>query len=129
MGGDEFVVVLDNALDRQGIETIAHKLLSALSQSVQLSGHECNTTASIGIAMFPIDGTDVHTLTKNADMAMYLAKEDGKNDFRFFTKEVRMQSIDRLMLESRLRHALERDELFLHYQSKVDLATKADYRS
>jgi EAL domain-containing protein (putative c-di-GMP-specific phosphodiesterase class I) len=89
-----------------------------------LSGHECHTTASIGIAKFPADGTDVHTLTKSADIAMYLAKEDGKNAFRFFTKEVKTQSIERLMLETSLRHALERNELLLHYQPKVDLATR-----
>jgi len=98
--------------------------LLALSQPVQLSGHECHTTASIGIAMFPADGTDVHTLTKNADMAMYHAKEDGKNDFRFFTKEVKMQSIERLVLETNLRHALDRGEFSLQYQPKVDLATR-----
>ena len=67
---------------------------------------------------------DVHTLTKNADMAMYLAKEDGKNDFRFFTKEVKMQSIEHLTLENSLRHALERNEFSLQYQPKVDLATR-----
>jgi EAL domain-containing protein (putative c-di-GMP-specific phosphodiesterase class I) len=74
--------------------------------------------------MFPVDGSDVHTLTKNADMAMYLAKEDGKNDFRFFTKEVKMLSIERLTLETCLRHALAREEFSLHYQPKVDLATR-----
>ena len=73
--------------------------------------------------MFPDHGSDVHTLTKNADMAMYLAKEDGKNNFRFFTKEVKMQSIERLTLENCLRHALSRNEFSLHYQPKVDLAT------
>ena len=73
--------------------------------------------------MYPSDGTDVKTLTKNADMAMYLAKEDGKNGFRFFTKEVKTQSIERLTLESALRRALERDQFELHYQPKVDMAT------
>jgi EAL domain-containing protein (putative c-di-GMP-specific phosphodiesterase class I) len=88
-----------------------------------LSGHECHTTASIGIAMFPADGCDVHTLTKNADMAMYLAKEDGKNGFRFFTREIKTPSIERLMLETALRHALQRNEFALHYQPKVDMAS------
>src|SRR5450631_3234262 len=98
-------------------------LLSVLSQPLQLSGHECHTTASIGIAMYPSDGSDMQTLTKNADMAMYLAKEDGKNGFRFFTKEVKTQSIERLTLESALRRALEREQFALHYQPKVDMAT------
>jgi EAL domain-containing protein (putative c-di-GMP-specific phosphodiesterase class I) len=116
-------VIIEHTAKRVEIEAIARKLLSAISEPVQLSGHECHTTASIGIAMFPADGSDVHTLTKNADMAMYLAKEDGKNDFRFFTKEVKMLSIERLTLETCLRHALARNEFSLHYQPKVDLAT------
>jgi diguanylate cyclase (GGDEF)-like protein len=124
LGGDEFVVILEQIGERDDVETLARKLLLAISESIQLSGHECHTTASIGIAMFPADGSDVHTLTKNADMAMYLAKEDGKNDFRFFTREVKMQSIERLTLETALRHALERSEFSLHYQPKVDLVTR-----
>jgi EAL domain-containing protein (putative c-di-GMP-specific phosphodiesterase class I) len=124
LGGDEFVVILEQTAEREDIETLTRKLLSAVSEPIQLSGHECNTTASIGIAMFPDDGADVHTLTKNADMAMYLAKEDGKNDFRFFTKQVKMQSIERLNLETDLRYALGRNEFSLHYQPKVDLVTR-----
>jgi diguanylate cyclase (GGDEF)-like protein len=124
LGGDEFVVILEHSAARGEIEQIAGKLLSAVSQPVQLSGHECLATASIGVAMFPDHGSDVHTLTKNADMAMYLAKEDGKNNFRFFTHEVKMPSIERLTLENCLRHALERNEFSLHYQPKVDLTSR-----
>ena len=123
LGGDEFVVILEEAAERPEVERIAGELLSVLSQPLQLSGHECHTTASIGIAMYPSDGTDMQTLTKNADMAMYLAKEDGKNGFRFFTKEFKTQSIERLTLESALRRALERDQFTLHYQPKVDMAS------
>ncbi len=123
LGGDEFVVILEEAAERHEVERIAGELLSVLSQPLQLSGHECHTTASIGIAMYPSDGADMQTLTKNADMAMYLAKEDGKNGFRFFTKEIKAQSIERLTLESRLRRALERDQFSLHYQPKVDMAS------
>ncbi|HVQ67911.1 MAG TPA: GAF domain-containing protein [Bradyrhizobium sp.] len=123
LGGDEFVVILEEAAERPEVERIAGDLLSILSQPLQLSGHECHTTASIGIAMYPTDGTDIQTLTKNADMAMYLAKEDGKNGFRFFTKEFKTQSIERLKLESALRRALERDQFSLHYQPKIDMAT------
>jgi diguanylate cyclase (GGDEF)-like protein len=123
LGGDEFVVILEETAESHDVERIASNLLSVLSQPLQLSGHECHTTASIGIAMYPADGSDVQTLTKNADMAMYLAKEDGKNGFRFFTKEVKIQSIERLTLESALRRALERDQFTLHYQPKVDMAT------
>src|SRR5260221_162976 len=76
LGGDEFVVILEEATERHEVERIASELLSVLSQPLQLSGHECHTTASIGIAMYPSNGADMQTLTKNADMAMYLAKED-----------------------------------------------------
>jgi diguanylate cyclase (GGDEF)-like protein len=123
LGGDEFVVILDDTGDRQDVEAVSRNLLSVLSQPQQLCGHECHTTASIGIAMYPSDGADVQTLTKNADIAMYLAKEDGKNAFRFFVGEIKTQSIERLMLETALRHALERDQFALHYQPKVDMAT------
>jgi diguanylate cyclase (GGDEF)-like protein len=123
LGGDEFVVILESTADSQDIEVIAQTLLSGLSQPLQLCGHECHTTASIGIAMFPADGTDVQTLTKNADMAMYRAKEDGKNGFRFFTEAAKTQSIERLTLETSLRRALDREEFSLHYQPKVDLAS------
>jgi diguanylate cyclase (GGDEF)-like protein len=123
LGGDEFVVILEEAAERHEVERIAGELLSVLGQPMQLSGHECHTTASIGIAMYPSDGTDMQTLTKNADMAMYLAKEDGKNGFRFFSKEIKSQSIERLTLESALRRALERDQFSLHYQPKIDMVS------
>ncbi len=123
LGGDEFVVILEEAAERHEVEQVAGELLSVLSQPLQLSGHECHTTASIGIAMYPADGADMLTLTKNADMAMYLAKEDGKNGFRFFSREIKTQSIERLKLESALRRALERDQFTLHYQPKIDMAS------
>jgi diguanylate cyclase (GGDEF)-like protein len=123
LGGDEFVVILEETAEIHEVERIARELLTVLGQPVPLSGHECHTTASIGIAIYPSDASDVQTLTKNADMAMYLAKEDGKNGFRFFTKEIKVQSIERLELETALRHALERNQFALHYQPKVDMAT------
>lgn len=123
LGGDEFVVILEQTSERDDIESIAGKLLALLGEPLQLGGHECHTTASIGIAMYPSDGDDVQTLTKNADMAMYLAKEDGKNGFRFYIREIRTQSLERLTLETALRRALERDQFALHYQPKVDLAS------
>ena len=123
LGGDEFVVLLEEIAERDDVERIAGHLLSALGRPMQLSGHECHTTASIGIAMYPSDGSDAQTLTKNADMAMYLAKEDGKNGFRFFSREIKTQSIERLTLESALRRALEREQFSLHYQPKIDMTS------
>ncbi|MCP3403245.1 GAF domain-containing protein [Bradyrhizobium sp. CCGB20] len=123
LGGDEFVVILDQCGEIDDVQRIATALLAALAEPMELAGHECHTTASIGIAMYPANGSDVQTLTKNADMAMYLAKEDGKNGYRFFSKEVKTQSIERLSLESALRRALEREQFSLNYQPKVDMET------
>ena len=121
LGGDEFVVLVEEINERGDVERVAAGVLAALAQPMQLSGHECHTTASIGIAMYPSDGSDAQELTKNADMAMYLAKEDGKNGFRFFSRAIKTQSIERLTLESALRRALEREQFLLHYQPKIDM--------
>ncbi|MGO8800638.1 MAG: GAF domain-containing protein [Roseiarcus sp.] len=123
LGGDEFVVILEHASEAKQVEVAARKILSVVGQPMQLCGLECRATASIGIAMFPSDGDDELTLTKNADMAMYRAKEEGKNGFRFFVRQSKMQSVERLVFEARLRQALDRDEFSLHYQPKVDVAS------
>ena len=122
-GGDEFVIVVDGIAGREQAASLAQKVLGALLPPVVLAGHECRTTGSIGIAVYPDNGDDVQTLTKNADMAMYRAKEDGKNNFRFFSAEAKSQSIERLKLETDLRHALELDQFTLHYQPKIDVAS------
>lgn len=123
LGGDEFVVVVNEVTESRQVAKIARGLLTAIGKPMLLSGVECRVTASIGIAMYPEDGADDQTLTKNADVAMYLAKSEGKNDVRYFSKEIETQSIERLTLEAGLRHALERNELRLHYQPKLDVAT------
>ena len=123
LGGDEFVVILDETFDRDQIALVARKILTTLLPPMVLAGHECRTTGSIGIAVFPDDGRDAQTLTKNADIAMYLAKEEGKNGFRFFSTEIKSQSIERLKLESYLRHALELNQFALHYQPKLEVAS------
>lgn len=123
LGGDEFVVVLPEIADQHEVALVARKLLSAVVKPVILRGQECRVTASIGVALYPENGNDVQTLTKCADMAMYLAKEEGKNDFRFFSNDMKTQSIERLMLETNLRKGLERDEFVLQYQPKIDLRT------
>lgn len=123
LGGDEFMILLNEISGRPQAEAVAHHLLSTFSTPLELSGHECRITASIGIAMFPEDGEDEQTLMKNADIAMYLAKAEGKNDVRFFSREIKTQSIDRLKIESSLQHAVGRDEFCLLYQPKLDVAT------
>ena len=123
LGGDEFVVLLDGMGGRQQILDVAQKLLAALSPPLVLNGHECRATASIGIAVFPKDGRDGETLTRNADMAMYAAKDAGKNCFRFFSLQAQSQSVERLTLETCLRRALELDQFSLHYQPKLDVVS------
>lgn len=123
LGGDEFVVLLNDVADVEQIALVARKLLTSLAPSLNVAGHECRTTASIGIAVFPDHGADPSTLTKHADMAMYLAKQEGKNDFRFFSTDIKSQSIERLVLETSLRNAIECNQFQLHYQPKIDAAT------
>ncbi|RYZ85726.1 MAG: EAL domain-containing protein, partial [Proteobacteria bacterium] len=124
LGGDEFVIVLQDIDDNQHIEVIARKVLASLIPSISIGGHDCRTTGSIGIAIYPEHGKDGRMLTKNADIAMYLAKDEGKNDIRFYSPEIKTQSIERLMLEANLRHALELDQFVLHYQPKIFAGTR-----
>ena len=123
LGGDEFVVILNEVTESHRVAKVAGNVVAALGKPVLLSGRECGVTASVGIALFPTDGEDEETLTKHADIAMYTAKEEGKNDFRFFSSEIKSQSVERLKLETSLRQALDRNEFFLHYQPKLNVAT------
>jgi diguanylate cyclase (GGDEF)-like protein/PAS domain S-box-containing protein len=122
-GGDEFVVLIENFSDTQFLGNIARKIMHALEQPFYLMGQELFVSASIGISTYPQDGTDLHTLLKNADVAMYRAKERGKNTFQFYASESNVHSFERLALENSLRRALDRNEFVLHYQPKVDLVT------
>jgi diguanylate cyclase (GGDEF)-like protein/PAS domain S-box-containing protein len=123
LGGDEFVILIEEVGDLKQVSIVAHRILSATLQPVVLMGEECRVTTSIGISVFPNDGEDEKTLMKKADMAMYVAKEEGKNNFQFFSKDIRPQSAERLAIEANLRLALERNELSLHYQAKLDFKT------
>ncbi|MBT9528446.1 MAG: EAL domain-containing protein [Rhizobacter sp.] len=123
LGGDEFVVLVQEVNDREHASAVARKMLSAAIKPMVLVGQECRVTASIGIAMYPSDGEDEQTLMKNADSAMYFAKEEGKNNFQFYSSEISTQSLERLTLEANLRRAMERDEFTLNYQAKLDLKT------
>jgi len=125
LGGDEFVVLLAEVADADQIAVAAHKLLSAAIKPIVILGQECRVTASIGVCMYPGDAQDEQSLMKNADAAMYVAKGEGKNNFQFYSKDAGTQSLERMSLETSLRHALERNEFFLHYQAKLDLNTQA----
>ena len=122
LGGDEFVVLLTELGDKKYAATVAQKIITIIAKPFVLLGQEFRVTASIGISTYPNDGRDEQTLTKNADIAMYQAKEDGKNNFQFYSEKLNANSLERLTLESSLRHALERNEFRLYYQAKRDIA-------
>ena len=123
LGGDEFVIFIEEVEEFRQVEIVAHKLLSSAIKPMVLQSEECRVTASIGISIYPKDGLDEQSLMKNADIAMYFAKEEGKNNYQFFSKDIQSQSNERLSLETNLRSALERKEFSLHYQAKVDFKT------
>ncbi|MFW6193309.1 MAG: putative bifunctional diguanylate cyclase/phosphodiesterase [Gemmatimonadota bacterium] len=121
MGGDEFVVLVPELEDEAQAAEVAGKMLDVLREPLDLLGQKFHVTGSIGISLYPADGEDEQTLMKNADIAMYEAKEGGKNDFRFYSEEMSGSSRERLQLESSLRRALENEEFELHYQARRDL--------
>ena len=119
-GGDEFVVLMDELSDREPILRVSQRILDAMVEPFVIEGQEIHVSASIGISVYPGDG---RTLLRNADIALYRAKGKGKNNYQFYSAQIDNYSRERLALETGLRRALERDELRLHYQPKVDLAT------
>jgi diguanylate cyclase (GGDEF)-like protein/PAS domain S-box-containing protein len=123
VGGDEFLIVLTELKDITDAAVAAERLLDGIIGEYSIRGHVLNITCSLGISIFPEHGTDPETLMKNADAAMYSAKQNGRNNFRFFTEEMNAQVVERLTLESNLRQALEKKELFLVYQPQVDMTT------
>jgi diguanylate cyclase (GGDEF)-like protein len=123
LGGDEFILVLNDQQNEEIIFRAMQRIIGELSKPVTIDGQELTVTCSAGISLYPQDGPDVDTLLKNADAAMYRAKEHGRNNFQFYTAEMNRLVNERLSLESSLRRALERNELILHYQPKMDLRT------
>lgn len=122
LGGDEFVVVMDEFEDFVAVTEVAGRLLSEVDHPVVFEGQELSLTASIGIATFPRDGLDLKSLLKHADIAMYRAKEQGKNRFAFYSAVMNTANVDRLSLESSLRKAVaDRDQFVLHFQPKVSV--------
>jgi diguanylate cyclase (GGDEF)-like protein/PAS domain S-box-containing protein len=123
LGGDEFVVLLEEVSAPMFIASVAQKLIGALAQGFPLAGKEYHVSASIGVSTFPDDGQTAQELLKNADIAMYRAKEQGRNTFQFYAAQQNIHTVERLTLESGLRRALERGQLVLHYQPLLDLAS------
>ena len=121
IGGDDFTILLREVTDADQVSGIARRILAAVVKPAMINGQECRLTASVGISLFPSDAKDEETLTKNAEAAMYAAKKTGHNSFLLHSDETKTQSIERLMLETGLRRALERNEFVLHYQAKREL--------
>jgi diguanylate cyclase (GGDEF)-like protein/PAS domain S-box-containing protein len=125
LGGDEFVLILPERTD--GTATLStdvvQRILDTVAQPLMIEGHEFFPTCSIGVAAYPDDGADADTLMMHADIAMYRAKETGRNNFQFFASSMNEKTLERLRIEGELRRALEREEFVLHYQPQVDLHT------
>ena len=124
LGGDEFAVILEDLRDDDdGAQQVADKMISAMAAPMLIEGQALNTSCSIGISLFPADARDSANLMKNADVAMYYAKEKGRNNYQFFSSEMNTRAQERLSVENYLRLALKRQELVLHYQPRMNAAT------
>jgi diguanylate cyclase (GGDEF)-like protein len=121
LGGDEFVILLPEIREGAQVQPVADKILAAVGRPFILAGQEFRITISIGIALYPHDGEDEQTLMKNADTAMYYAKERGRNNFQFYSEKLNSDSLERLAMESSMRKALQNNEFRLFYQSKHDV--------
>ncbi|KNY25284.1 putative bifunctional diguanylate cyclase/phosphodiesterase [Pseudobacteroides cellulosolvens] len=123
LGGDEFIILLADESDKEKIENKARRILNLFSRQWSLSGKEFFITASAGIVIYPYDGADLQTLYKNADTAMYQAKESGKNCFLFFRQYMNEKVSEKLELENKLRKAIKNEEFIVYYQPQIDIGT------
>ncbi len=123
LGGDEFVILLEEFGEDSNLTEIARKLLASIAGLDSIDGREIGLSVSIGICTAPTDGRDAKTLFANADIAMYRAKEIGRNNYCFYSSEIHTYTLEKLALEAGLRHALERGEFRIHYQPKIEITT------
>jgi diguanylate cyclase (GGDEF)-like protein/PAS domain S-box-containing protein len=125
LGGDEFAVILENLRDDddEGSQAVAEKMIAAMGAPMLINNQHLNTSCSIGISLYPADGKDSATLMKHADVAMYYAKDKGRNNYQFFSGEMNARAQERLSIENYLRLALRRNELVLHYQPRMNAAS------
>jgi diguanylate cyclase (GGDEF)-like protein/PAS domain S-box-containing protein len=123
IGGDEFVVILENISNVSDVRRVANKLLHLLAEPIEIGGETIQSSASIGISVFPQDGSAADELLKRADIAMHKAKESGKNNFLYYTEGMDSSAVNFLVVEKDLRAAIENDQLCLYYQPQVDLQT------
>jgi len=124
-GGDEFIIVLPNLREPEAGAAVLVKLMERLREPYSIGDHELNTSVSVGVAIYPDDGTEFDTLRKKADMAMYRAKAAGRNTYQFFDEQMNVEAVEQLRMRNGLRRALDRQEFVLHYQPQIDLRTGA----
>jgi diguanylate cyclase (GGDEF)-like protein len=122
-GGDEFVVLLSEVQQADDVAISARRILETVATAHPIDMHNLHVTTSIGMSIYPDDGADAETLIKNADTAMYQAKENGRQSYQFFEPAMNVRAVERQFIEEGLRRALERHEFALHYQPKIDLKT------
>jgi diguanylate cyclase (GGDEF)-like protein/PAS domain S-box-containing protein len=120
-GGDEFIVLVPESRRAEDATLTAEKIIAALTEPHRIDNHELHVTTSIGISIYPDDGIDAETLIRNADTAMYQAKEKGRNNYQFFRADMNERAVERQIIETQLRRALQRHELVLQFQPKIDL--------
>jgi diguanylate cyclase (GGDEF)-like protein/PAS domain S-box-containing protein len=125
LGGDEFVLLAENTASTTAVADVAQRVVATLAEPLTVQGHECRLGASVGLALYPVDGEDAPTLLKNADIAMYRAKASGRNGFAFFSEALDQPQKERMLLGASLHRALELDQLLLLYQPKTSVATGA----
>ena len=125
LGGDEFILVLNDQSGEEVIYRAMQRIISRIAEPINVDGQELMVTCSAGISLYPQDGPDVETLLKNADAAMYQAKDKGRNNFQFYTAEMNLQVSERLKTETSLRRALERNEFELYYQPRINVRSGA----
>lgn len=123
LGGDEFTIVLEDVATPFDAELVCRKIIKELEVPLEIQGQEIYATMSIGVTFFPTDASEPTGLIRNADAAMYRAKDEGRNKYHLFTADLNARAVERLSIESALRHAIDREELFLCYQPKVNLQT------
>ncbi len=121
LGGDEFTIILEDINEVNNVATVAQKILDSMDPVIELDGHDVYITPSIGITIYPLDDTSENDLLRNADSAMYRAKEQGRNGFQFYTAGMNTKTVERLQMESELRRALMNDEFVLYFQPKIDI--------
>ena len=123
LGGDEFMMILADLHEATDAEVVAEKVIALCGSLFQIEDHELQLSASVGITIYPDDGTDPHILVRNADLAMYQSKEEGRGAFHFFTHAMDARAHEIMVFESELRYAIERNELSIHYQPLVEIAS------